>query len=57
MRSIREAREAFYASKPVCRGRFVPFEARDDGKSGVTFRGYASTTDDPYGVTDWLGEY
>lgn len=64
-----QARKALYESKPVER-RLRPFEVRTwtdaagtaDGMDlpemeylGLT--GYASTTEDPYMVSDWLGEY
>jgi len=57
MTTIADARKAFYATKPVSRGHFVGFEMREEGDAGVVFRGYASTTNDPYVVQDWLGEY
>jgi HK97 family phage prohead protease len=68
MSSIIEARKAFYEDKPVER-RLRPFEVRtwtDPFEVGaepvepvehVGLRGYASTTEDPYPVRDWLGEY
>jgi uncharacterized protein len=64
--SVIEARKAFYADKPIER-RLRPFEVRtwyDEAASAGTdpiehvgLRGYASTTEDPYPVRDWLGEY
>jgi HK97 family phage prohead protease len=63
--SIIEARKALYADKPIER-RLRPFEVREwdltaPDASTVTpmvgLRGYASTTEEPYAVTDWLGEY
>jgi HK97 family phage prohead protease len=61
-----EARKALYEAKPIER-RLRPFEVRDwtDGVASagsdpiqhVGLRGYASTTEDPYMVSDWLGEY
>lgn len=29
----------------------------DDGSDGLRFRGYASVTETPYTITDWLGDY
>jgi HK97 family phage prohead protease len=62
--NIIEARKAFYGDKPVER-RLRPFEVRTwtdeapgiDPIQHVGLRGYASTTEEPYPVTDWLGEY
>ncbi len=64
--NIIEARKAFYGDRPVER-RLRPFEVRTwtDGVASagsdpiehVGLRGYASTTEEPYPVTDWLGEY
>lgn len=65
-----EARKALYEAKPIER-RLRPFEVRtwmdaDPEALGVPLaepvamvglRGYASTTEDPYMVSDWLGEY
>lgn len=62
-----EARKALYEAKPIER-RLRPFEVRDwmdpvaasagsDPIQHVGLRGYASTTEDPYMVSDWLGEY
>lgn len=66
MSSIIEARKALYTGKAVER-RLRPFEVRTwtDGVASagsdliehVGLRGYASTTEEPYPVTDWLGEY
>lgn len=65
MSSIIEARKALYTGKAVER-RLRPFEVRTwdatDPTGGaittnVGLRGYASTTEEPYPVTDWLGEY
>jgi uncharacterized protein len=66
MSSIIEARKALYTGKAVER-RLRPFEVRTwaDGVDSagseavqhVGLRGYASTTEEPYPVTDWLGEY
>jgi HK97 family phage prohead protease len=37
---------------------FLPFELRDQGDDApLTFTGYASTTGQPYAVTDWAGTY
>lgn len=61
-----EARKALYESKPIER-RLRPFEVRTfvDGAASagsdpvecLGLTGYASTIDQPYPVTDWLGEY
>jgi HK97 family phage prohead protease len=62
---IIEARKALYGDKPIER-RLRPFEVRewdftvpgtDTIEAKVGLRGYASTTEEPYPVTDWLGEY
>jgi len=57
MVDIRAAREAYYGKKTVSRGRLSSVELRDSGDGKITFRGFASTTDDAYPVYDWLGEY
>lgn len=57
MVDIRSAREAYYGKKTVSRGRLSSVEMRDAGDGKITFRGFASTTDDSYPVYDWLGEY
>ncbi len=66
MKPITEAREAFYGGKPTER-RTATFEVRtlatppELGAAPVAERvglyGYAATTESPYKVTDWLGEY
>lgn len=66
MSSIIEARKALYTGQTVER-RLRPFEVREwldessaastEPISHVGLRGYASTTEEPYPVTDWLGEY
>jgi len=57
MVDIRSAREAYYGKKTVSRGRLSSVEFRDSGDGKLSFRGFASTTDDSYPVYDWLGEY
>lgn len=57
MVDIRAARGEFYASKVVTRGHFQHVEMRDEGAGRISFRGFASVTDVPYAVWDWLGEY
>lgn len=57
MTDIRAARSAYYNVKLVSRGAVHGFELRADEAGQLMFRGYASITDQPYKVWDWLGEY
>ena len=53
-----EVRRAFYAQRPrESRMVVAAPELRDDGGPEFQLVGYASVTDSPYAVTDWLGEY
>jgi HK97 family phage prohead protease len=51
-------RRAFYDAKPREQRMSVGrVEARDAEDGGLTLAGYASITDAPYEVNDWLGTY
>lgn len=55
--NTKQLRSAFYAAAPrECRQQ--PFEIREAGDgNGLSFNGYASVTDTPYVVRDWMGDY
>ena len=53
-----EVRKDLYGSRPrEMRMVAAHTEIRDDAAGAFAFTGYASVTDSPYAVTDWLGEY
>jgi len=55
--NTKQTRAAFYAAAPREQRR-QPFQVREAGDgNGLSFSGYASVTDTPYKVTDWLGDY
>ncbi|MDA8437889.1 MAG: HK97 family phage prohead protease [Propionibacterium sp.] len=54
-----EVRRAYYEQQRPRESRMVLVapEVRDDGGTEFVLSGYASTTDAPYEVNDWLGAY
>lgn len=56
MNTLIEARRAFYEAKPR-ELRLTVFECRTTEDGTVGFEGYASRTNTPYVINDWLGDY
>lgn len=55
--NIIEARRAFYADNRLREQRRQPVQVRSTDAGTLAIDGYASVTDAPYVVSDWLGDY